>query len=173
MTDPFPGTEPVEPCGCPKGAGHRCDPPFVAAKANVPCPVCGADRWVTNQPSAIARTGAVQCWACYRTSIAAEQKTTWMVPCVVCGVERAIYGFARDRVAAEERACSPTCWQADQDEMAVERLLAGHPPVRTTRAERQAAVAHLTRRGTPTMVIAERLRVTRRTVERLRARCAA
>jgi DNA-binding CsgD family transcriptional regulator len=53
--------------------------------------------------------------------------------------------------------------------MAVERLLAGMP-VNSTRAERQAAVAALTARQKTAAEIAERLRVSQRTVVRLRAR---
>lgn len=57
----------------------------------------------------------------------------------------------------------------DVDEMAVEALLAGRT-VRTNAAERQAAVAYLTDHREPAWVIAERLRIHKRSVERLRQR---
>jgi DNA-binding NarL/FixJ family response regulator len=55
------------------------------------------------------------------------------------------------------------------DEVAVERAAKGER-IRLTPAERQAAVAHLTRWGYSAAEIAERLGVTARTVERIRAR---
>lgn len=59
--------------------------------------------------------------------------------------------------------------QAEVDEMAVERLVAGDPPETTTRAERAAAVAVLVARGLTNVRVAERLGITTRTVERLRS----
>ena len=58
------------------------------------------------------------------------------------------------------------------DEMAVQRLLAAQP-VRATRAERQAAVTYLTGKRMSARLIAERLRLSERTVVRLRNRVAA
>jgi len=54
----------------------------------------------------------------------------------------------------------------------VHRLIHGLPTTRTTRAERQEAVMHLTRHGLSGRLIAERTGLTRRTVERLRSRAA-
>ena len=59
---------------------------------------------------------------------------------------------------------------ASVDHIAVERAVNGHPPARLTIAERAAAVMRLTDRGVSTAVIAERLRITTRTVRRIRRR---
>lgn len=59
--------------------------------------------------------------------------------------------------------------QAEVDEMAVERLVAGDPPETTTRAERSAAVAVLVARGLTNVRVAELLGITDRTVQRLRS----
>jgi hypothetical protein len=56
------------------------------------------------------------------------------------------------------------------DEMAIERATAGNPPDRLTFRERHAAIAQLDRREYPAVVIAERVRCTKRTVHRARAR---
>jgi hypothetical protein len=64
-------------------------------------------------------------------------------------------------------------YQADDtviDRVAVDRLITGTIPWRSTsRAERIAAVAHMTARRIPGPLQAERLGVTSRTVDRLRA----
>lgn len=95
------------------------------------------------------------------------------IPCPECGTPRPITDHNCKR--AEIRPCR-ACFlralnerQADIDEMAVERLLSGSP-VRSTRAERQLAVAYLTERKQPLALIAERLHISRRTAERLRQR---
>lgn len=101
------------------------------------------------------------------------------VPCRECGAVRWVNG----PVAAARTAkglCRP-CYRAqylreiarpavDQvDEMAVQALLSGRP-VRTTRPERQVAVTYLTDRRESAARIAERLRISQRTVTRLRRR---
>ena len=60
--------------------------------------------------------------------------------------------------------------ESDIDEVAVDRLVAGDRPAHTTRAERQAAVEVLSRRGWPVSRIAEYVGITPRSVGRLRAR---
>lgn len=64
-------------------------------------------------------------------------------------------------------------WHESVDEVAVQRLLSGEPPRTTTRAERQRAVSYLVDHRLPNSTIAERLRVSQRTVERLRSRAKA
>jgi DNA-binding NarL/FixJ family response regulator len=55
------------------------------------------------------------------------------------------------------------------DDVAVDRLISGSR-VRTTRAERQAAVTYLTGHGLSARQIANRTRMSARTVQRLRSR---
>lgn len=87
--------------------------------------------------------------------------------CVDCGETRWVRRPRGDRC---ERCARKNPWHAWFDEMAVDRLLAGNPPPRTSRAERQAAVIYLSNRGLPANVIAERIHVSTRTVVRLRNR---
>ena len=90
-----------------------------------------------------------------------------VVPCRSCG------GWSRTgrcrSCSGRERTARLNAWV---DEMAVQRLLASQP-VRATRAERQAAVTYLTDKRMSARVIAERLKVSERTVVRLRNRGAA
>lgn len=107
-----------------------------------------------------------------------------MVPCIVCGRERPILTTTNIYVwAAWRRPCKACSIQANRgnltsvhqdevDEVAVQRLISGQPPAHTTRAERQLAVRQLLTHRMTNRAIAERLHVTRRTVERLRARAA-
>lgn len=60
--------------------------------------------------------------------------------------------------------------EAAVDPVAVARLVAGDPPGRVTRAERQQAVRVLSRRGMSAAQIAETIGATSRTVVRMRAR---
>ena len=87
-----------------------------------------------------------------------------VVPCRSCG------GWSR---SGHCRSCAgrehTTRLHAWLDEMAVQRLLASQP-VRATRAERQAAVTYLTGKRMSARLIAERLRLSERTVVRLRNR---
>ena len=100
------------------------------------------------------------------------------VPCKECGKPRLI---RRDTVHQNRvcRACWTQHWRTlltarhqELDEMAVERILMRSPVV-STRAERQAAVEYLARRGLSGREIARRTGMSQRTVERLRARAAA
>jgi len=104
-----------------------------------------------------------------------------MVPCIVCGRERPILTTTNVWRAWKQRckACTSEAirtygisTQAEVDEVAVQRLLAGQPPARTTRAERQQAVAYLLGKHMTNEAIARRLHLARRTVERLHARTA-
>lgn len=100
------------------------------------------------------------------------------IPCCLCGTVRTLrITRPNHEVAAHHRPClqcKTRCNpEADIDDLAVEHLVAGSLVGRTTRAERQAAVAALTARGLSARVIAMRLRVTSRTVVRLRSRVAA
>ncbi len=135
ITDPlFPDRQ---PCGCPRGEGHRCDPGFVM----VPCVQCGTERPIhARLPSQIRH---------------AEQR-----PCKAC------------TVAASRRNLTSDS-QDEVDEVAVQRLIAGQRPAFTTRAERQQAVQYLLQKRLTNRTIAERLHISLRTVERLRARCVA
>lgn len=98
-----------------------------------------------------------------------------VVPCGECGREREVYAESAHRA---DRC--PSCAhrdanirrQSDIDVIAVERLLM-RSPVRSTRAERQAAVTYLTRNGLTARQIAERARISERTVVRLRSRARA
>lgn len=60
--------------------------------------------------------------------------------------------------------------QAEVDEIAVQRIVRGDRPTVTTRAEREAAVVILTRRGWSASQIAMHAGITVRTVSRLRVR---
>ena len=82
-------------------------------------------------------------------------------PCQLCSTRRSEHS----RLAHMARDTEP-------DELVVEFLVAG-TAIRATRVERQAAVAELTRRGWTARRIADRLRITQRSVERLRSREAA
>ena len=82
-------------------------------------------------------------------------------------------------VARPERAPSPLTRPAAQqyridtdvvDWVVVERLVTGRNPVRSSRSERMAAVARMTIAEIPASVMAERIGITRRSVERLKAR---
>lgn len=77
--------------------------------------------------------------------------------CLPCGQERGVRALRE--------------WHASVDEIAVDRLIAG-TRVRSTRAERQAAVAYLTRHGMSAREIARRTGMSSRTVQRLRGRVA-
>ncbi|MFJ4974161.1 hypothetical protein ACIP6X_02220 [Streptomyces coeruleorubidus] len=59
---------------------------------------------------------------------------------------------------------------AQPDEAAIERAAAGDPPERLTPRERHAAIARLDRQQLSSAVIAERVRCSRRTVHRARAK---
>lgn len=117
-----------------------------------------------------------------RTPRAAHPTGVTYVPCPKCGQKRPIhYQTPASIRRAEQRPCH-NCnpggshtprpgnndWQSEVDEVAVQRLLSGSR-VRSTRAERQAAVAYLDGR-LPAPVIAERIGASQRTVERLRQR---
>jgi len=107
-----------------------------------------------------------------------------MVPCILCGRERAILTKPNIHVWAAWRRLCKACsiqttrgnitssHQHEVDEVAVQRLISGQPPAHTTRAERQLAVRQLLTHRMTNRAIAERLHVTQRTVERLRARAA-
>ena len=87
--------------------------------------------------------------------------------CGDCGQVRQVHtpGARCLQCAYRERAAR----QAELDDIAVERLLAGSP-VAATRAERQAAVAYLTGHGLSARAIAERTGMSSRTAQRLRSR---
>ena len=91
-----------------------------------------------------------------------------LIPCRVCGQPATWAGRCRS-CASREAATQRNAWM---DEMAVERLLAAQP-IHATRAERQAAIAYLTGKRMSARVIAARLKVSERTVVRLRNRSAA
>lgn len=55
---------------------------------------------------------------------------------------------------------------AEVDEVAVDRLIHGPPPARTTPAEKREAVRILDGQGLSALAIAERMNVNQRTVER-------
>lgn len=95
------------------------------------------------------------------------------VPCANgCGNVRAVY---RPSEAAKiaDRPCRDCYWGAKRDyyvdEMAVVRLIAG-TPVNATAHERAAAASELASKGISHRVIAARLHVSRRTVERYQQR---
>ena len=90
------------------------------------------------------------------------------IPCSMCGQPATWVGRCRS-CASQIAATQRNSWL---DEMAVERLLAAQP-VQATRAERQAAVTYLTGKRMSARLIAERLRLSERTVVRLRNRGAA
>jgi DNA-binding NarL/FixJ family response regulator len=98
------------------------------------------------------------------------------IPCPSCGRLRVLRCSGRwEQERARERlcmGCAGTARREFVDEMAVERLLSGSP-VRANAVERRIAVVYLTRHGLSARQVAERLRVTQRTVVRLRARARA
>jgi hypothetical protein len=81
-------------------------------------------------------------------------------------------------VARPERVDSPLTRPAaqhyridnDVDWVVVERLISGHNPARSSTSERLAAVARMTIARIPASVMAERIGITRRSIERLKAR---
>lgn len=100
-----------------------------------------------------------------------------MVPCMVCGTARQLTRYYDPsprclRCALVARSEEMRDRHSQVDEMAVERLLSGSM-VQATRAERQAAITYLTGHGLSAREIAERIRVSSRTVQRLRSRAAA
>jgi len=110
--------------------------------------------------------------------------TPMPIPCARCGQPRTIRIYHSSEIAAAAARCCWSCgysrarshnnqWQTEVDDMAVVRLLAGTPPRRTTRAERQAAVRILTQKRLTAEQIAAQLRISSRTVVRLRTRTAA
>lgn len=123
----------------------------------VNCPVCGGGRWLLarSTPELVALLSR-RCTACEQERRARLRPPPEPKPARPAAVPAT-------RLLAE--------WNASVDEVAVELLISGRPVV-ATRAERQEAVAVLTRRGMTSTVIAQRLRVATRTVERLRARLA-
>lgn len=70
------------------------------------------------------------------------------------------------------RECSRQRYQSrtEPDWVAIERAAAGDPPDRLTPRERAAAVTQLVNRQLPARLIAERVRCSKRTVHRVRAR---
>lgn len=100
-----------------------------------------------------------------------------LVACPECGRPRPVHPhYVADATTRRCQQCGLTTSRekqarlsADVDEMAVARLTTG-APVRATRGEITEAVRILTERRLPAHTIAERLNVTRRTVERHRAR---
>lgn len=90
---------------------------------------------------------------------------TWVTRCRAC--YRTHFDIS---AAARAGRAAQTARQAGLDAIAVERLVMGRPPAVSTRAERQRAVAILTRRGLSARRIAETIGVSQRTVVRLRGR---
>lgn len=92
-----------------------------------------------------------------------------MTTCPVCGQPMSLTRTNR----RARKVCSQSCGarqlrthQSEVDPVAVARLVAGDPPARTTRAERTAATAVLTRRGRSYTQIADHLHITARSVAR-------
>jgi hypothetical protein len=99
-----------------------------------------------------------------------------MVMCPRCHRARPIKPCNRsDPIRAANRNCA-TCAQvlrqSDYDDIAVERMIAGEPAGRASRAEREAAVKVLAGRRLSHTQIAARIGTSTRTVERLKARLA-
>jgi DNA-binding NarL/FixJ family response regulator len=102
----------------------------------------------------------VQCWSCGETRHVTDAyaRDAQHRTCIRCA-DRSLSGFRQ--------------WnqrQAELDEVAVERIIAGTPPPQSTRAEREAAVAYLTQHGYSADAISRRTRMSERTVVRLRRR---
>lgn len=135
--------------------GTRVGAPRKGRRHLVNCPVCGGGRWLlarsTPELLALLSRRCNPCEQERRASLRPPPEPKPVRPTAVPAT----------RLLAE--------WNASVDEVAVELLISGRPVV-ATRAERQEAVAVLTRRGLTSTVIAERLRVAARTVTRLRGR---
>lgn len=101
--------------------------------------------------------------------------TSMWVPCLECPGRLVVLCAPDGPESYAER--HPRCIECEArtretriDPVAVDRLLAGHPPRRTTRAERGQAVIKLTERGWPASRIAPHLGISTRSVQRHRTR---
>lgn len=121
--------------------------------------------WVEDVVAVCGHTRPIRAWHRWFFTKAAERK------CNACS-SRDVLDAYRFRVPAECPVSGPAAraYQPDPaliDWVVVQRLVAGDP-VRSTRPERVAAVARMTADKIPQGEQARRMRVTTRTIERLR-----
>lgn len=133
---------------------------MTAERITVACIQCGKDRTIVAFRKTYAAAAAARlCPSCSSKAKAALPTHVSRTQSRPTYVESQTLPFAK-RYEADE---------AVVDWVVVDRLMSGQPAGMTTRPERVAAVAALTALGVPASAIAERMRLTQRSVERLRA----
>jgi len=156
---------------------------FTPRTVLVPCVGCGTPRPIRLTKGTTYELETAQQRKCRECAHRRQQppvdgRRVELVPCPQCSTPRPLL-IARpsEHLAAIDRICQECVWNNNRytapntDEMAIARLIAGQP-VRATPAERNQAIAYLTRRKLSARAIAERIGCTPRTVERHRQRLA-
>ncbi len=122
-------------------------------RADHTCPECGRVRSIIGNQHHHDRADRRTCHACAMRQVVPDPESARR-EMQRCGTVTAAARYETDEAA---------------DWVVVGRLISGMP-VPSTPAERAAAIARLTVLGVPAVVIAQRMHVTKRTVERHRAR---